>query len=135
MAASPIPTALLPLQPEQSQKVRERASSESDHHTAPTLLLSCSPALVLVQFRMARQPFMYEPVRKDDDRFPQKPFDPKTVTRASWEPKKPKPKPSAPYVAINRHPEYVFRVLSRPSLISSCFSCAAPAFHSLHICK
>ena len=92
---------------------------------------------------MARQPFMYEPVRKDDDRFPQKPFDPKAVTRASWEPNKPKPKPSAPYVAINRHPEYVFRVLSRHIefiprqllMFILVLMCRASTFHSLLMCN
>jgi hypothetical protein len=54
-----------------------------------------------------QQPFMYEAVRKDDDRFPAAPFDPKAVTRASYEKKKPKPKPDGPLVSFNRHPEYV----------------------------
>ncbi|KAL2023998.1 hypothetical protein VTK56DRAFT_233 [Thermocarpiscus australiensis] len=53
----------------------------------------------------SRQPFMYEPVRKDDDRFPTAPFDPKAVTRASYEKKKPKPKPKGPLVAVGRHPD------------------------------
>jgi hypothetical protein len=53
-----------------------------------------------------KQPFMYEPVMKDDERFPTKPFDPKAVTRASYEAKKPKPKPKGPLVSFNRHPEY-----------------------------
>lgn len=34
-------------------------------------------------------------------------FDPKAVTRASWEPKPRKPKPKGPLVSFNRHPEYV----------------------------
>lgn len=51
-------------------------------------------------------PFMYQAVKKDDDRFPTTPFDPKAVTRASWEAKKLKPKPDGPLVSFNRHPEY-----------------------------
>jgi hypothetical protein len=51
-------------------------------------------------------PFMYQAVHKDDDRFPATPFDPKAVTRASYESKKHKPKPTGPLVSFNRHPEY-----------------------------
>lgn len=54
----------------------------------------------------SNQPYMYEPVLKDDERFPVPVFDPKAVTRASYEKKKPKPKPNGPLVSINRHPEY-----------------------------
>jgi len=50
-------------------------------------------------------PFMYQAVKKDDERFPAASFDPKAVTRASWEPKKQKPKPNGPLVSFNRHPE------------------------------
>ena len=49
---------------------------------------------------------MYQAV-KDDERFPAVNFDPKAVTRASYEPKKQKAKPDGPLVSINRHPEYV----------------------------
>lgn len=55
------------------------------------------------------QPYMYSPTSYDDygdSRFPSKPFDPKAVTRASWEPKSPpKPRPEGPLVSFNRHPE------------------------------
>lgn len=40
-----------------------------------------------------------------DVRFPQMPFDPKAVTRASWEPKPIKPKQDGPLMQFNRHPE------------------------------
>ncbi|KAK4126591.1 hypothetical protein N657DRAFT_615478 [Parathielavia appendiculata] len=53
-----------------------------------------------------QQPYLYDAVRKDDDRFPTAPFDPKAVTRASHEKKKPQPKPDGPLVSVNRHPEY-----------------------------
>ncbi|KAK4662983.1 hypothetical protein QC763_601380 [Podospora pseudopauciseta] len=53
----------------------------------------------------SNQPYMYEPVLKDDERFPVPVFDPKAVTRASYEKKKPKPKPNGPLVSINRHPD------------------------------
>ncbi|KAK4165192.1 hypothetical protein QBC43DRAFT_260670 [Cladorrhinum sp. PSN259] len=49
-------------------------------------------------------PFMYSAV-KDDDRFPATTFDPKAVTRASYERKKPKPKKNGPLVSVNRHPD------------------------------
>lgn len=54
----------------------------------------------------SQPPFMYQAVSKDDERFPPTKFDPKAVTRASYEPKKPKPKPDGPLVSFNRHPEY-----------------------------
>ena len=54
-----------------------------------------------------RQPFLYEAMHnKRDDRFPAPKFDPKVVTRASYESKKPKAKPKSPLIAVNRHPEY-----------------------------
>ncbi|KAM7204442.1 hypothetical protein V8F20_003558 [Naviculisporaceae sp. PSN 640] len=52
-----------------------------------------------------RQPFIYEAVKNDDTRFQSTTFDPKAVTRASYEKKAPKPKPEGPLVAINRHPD------------------------------
>lgn len=52
----------------------------------------------------AQQPFLYFAERQDG-RFPETAFDPKAVTRASWEPKAPKPKQDGPLVSINRHPE------------------------------
>lgn len=56
-----------------------------------------------------RQPFIYEAV-KDDDRFPASTFDPKAVTRSSYESqkrRKSKPRPNGPLISVNRHPEYV----------------------------
>ncbi|KAK3944798.1 hypothetical protein QBC46DRAFT_278791 [Diplogelasinospora grovesii] len=53
---------------------------------------------------MAPPPYMYSAV-KNDERFPQKPFDPKAVTRASYERKPPKPKQEGPLVSFNRHPD------------------------------
>ncbi|KAK4157250.1 hypothetical protein C8A00DRAFT_29814 [Chaetomidium leptoderma] len=49
-------------------------------------------------------PFMYSAV-KGDERFPAASFDPKAVTRASYESKKPKQKPDGPLVSFNRHPD------------------------------
>lgn len=51
-----------------------------------------------------QQPFLYES-DKVDSRFPTSSFDPKAVTRASWEPKPKKPKQNGPLISINRHPE------------------------------
>lgn len=56
-----------------------------------------------------QQPFMYEAVNRDENRFPATTFDPKAITRASYETKKPKPKPKGPLVSVNRHPEYANR--------------------------
>ncbi|KAH7133457.1 hypothetical protein EDB81DRAFT_803969 [Dactylonectria macrodidyma] len=53
----------------------------------------------------AQQPFMYSAVQRNDTRLPEVAFDPKAVTRASWEPKKFKPKPDGPLVSFNRHPD------------------------------
>ena len=69
-----------------------------------------------------RQPFMYEAVKRDDDRFPPMEFDPKAVTRASYEPKKPKPKPDGPLVSFGRHPEYATH--SVPFHFNSTSQCA-----------
>ncbi|KAL0944192.1 uncharacterized protein CTRU02_202079 [Colletotrichum truncatum] len=55
---------------------------------------------------MAQQPFLYNAVSHNHDpRFPEPKFDPKAVTRASWEPKPRKPKPNGPLVTFNRHPD------------------------------
>lgn len=51
------------------------------------------------------QPYLYDSDR-GDRRFPTKEFDPKAVTRASWEPKPKKEKQDGPLVSFNRHPEY-----------------------------
>ncbi|KAI0548810.1 hypothetical protein F4679DRAFT_573960 [Xylaria curta] len=52
----------------------------------------------------AQQPYMYDAVRRDSQ-FPEKEFDPKAVTRASWEVKPKKPKKKGPLVSFNRHPD------------------------------
>ncbi|GKT50227.1 uncharacterized protein ColSpa_10408 [Colletotrichum spaethianum] len=55
---------------------------------------------------MVHQPYLYNAVSHDRDaRFPEPKFDPKAVTRASWEPKPRKPKPEGPLVSFNRHPD------------------------------
>ncbi|OAA68530.1 hypothetical protein SPI_00725 [Niveomyces insectorum RCEF 264] len=51
-----------------------------------------------------QQPFLYEADRISS-RYPESPFDPKAVTRASWEPKPVKPKPQGPLLGLNRHPD------------------------------
>ncbi|KAK2006610.1 hypothetical protein LZ32DRAFT_595234 [Colletotrichum eremochloae] len=55
---------------------------------------------------MVQQPYLYNAVSHDRDaRFPEPKFDPKAVTRASWEPKPRIPKPEGPLVTFNRHPD------------------------------
>ena len=49
---------------------------------------------------------MYDAVRSSR-KFPEKEFDPKAVTRASWEPKSRKPQKKGPLISFGRHPEYV----------------------------
>ena len=55
----------------------------------------------------AQQPFLYQSERYGDmyDGFPATPFDPKAVTRASFQTQRPRPKPDGPLVSFNRHPE------------------------------
>ncbi|KXH56516.1 hypothetical protein CSAL01_03341 [Colletotrichum salicis] len=53
---------------------------------------------------MAHQPYLYNVV-SNNSRFPEPKFDPKAVTRASWEPQPRKPKPDGPLVTFNRHPD------------------------------
>ncbi|KKY37522.1 hypothetical protein UCDDA912_g02411 [Diaporthe ampelina] len=54
----------------------------------------------------AHQPYMYNRFDSfDDARFPTSSFDPKVVTRSSWEPKPVKPKHEGPLVSFNRHPD------------------------------
>lgn len=48
---------------------------------------------------------MYDADRRYDSRFPASTFDPKAVTRASWEPKPQKPKQNGPLISFNRHPD------------------------------
>ncbi|KAI0009712.1 hypothetical protein F4779DRAFT_358616 [Xylariaceae sp. FL0662B] len=52
-----------------------------------------------------QQPYMYDDNRRDS-RLPEKPFEPKAITRASWEPKPRSPKKQdGPLIAFNRHPD------------------------------
>ncbi|KHO11597.1 hypothetical protein MAA_10839 [Metarhizium robertsii ARSEF 23] len=51
------------------------------------------------------QPFMYNAAWRNDARFPATTFDPKAVTRASWEPKPRKPPPTGPLISFDRHPD------------------------------
>ncbi|KAK0629670.1 hypothetical protein B0T17DRAFT_606846 [Bombardia bombarda] len=53
----------------------------------------------------SQPPFMYQAVQSDDGRYPAKRFDPKAVTRASYDSKAPKPKQEGPLVSVNRHPD------------------------------
>ncbi|KAL8382549.1 hypothetical protein RB595_006364 [Gaeumannomyces hyphopodioides] len=54
----------------------------------------------------SQQPFLYDQEKFNDARFPPATFDPKAVTRASWEVKPPpKPKPNGPLVTFNQHPD------------------------------
>ena len=95
------------------------------HHTPAQLVINCgdlpqknpssdqpfnqSRTAPSIGDKMANDaPYMYSySAVKDDDRFPTTTFDPKAVTRASWEKPKPKPKKKGPLVSVNRHPEYV----------------------------
>ncbi|KAI0396329.1 hypothetical protein F5Y17DRAFT_116016 [Xylariaceae sp. FL0594] len=52
----------------------------------------------------AQQPYKYELSRGDSD-LPDKGFDPKAVTRASWEVKPKKPKRKGPLMSFNQHPD------------------------------
>ncbi|KAI1155199.1 hypothetical protein F4825DRAFT_83496 [Nemania diffusa] len=52
----------------------------------------------------AQPPYMYDSVHRDSY-LPEKEFDPKAVTRASWEVKPKKPKKKGPLVSFNRHPD------------------------------
>ncbi|KAI1099902.1 hypothetical protein F4804DRAFT_320496 [Jackrogersella minutella] len=54
----------------------------------------------------AQQPYLYDCDRRDS-RLPEKPFDPKAITRASWEPKpkEKKKKQDGPLIAFGRHPD------------------------------
>lgn len=51
------------------------------------------------------QPYMYRPESWQSSRFPTSTFDPKAITRASWEPVPQKPKQEGPLISFNRHPE------------------------------
>ncbi|ERT02935.1 hypothetical protein HMPREF1624_01239 [Sporothrix schenckii ATCC 58251] len=50
------------------------------------------------------QPFLYD-AEHSSSSLPEKPFDPKAVTRASWQAKPVKPKQEGPLVQLNRHPD------------------------------
>jgi hypothetical protein len=52
-------------------------------------------------------PFLYDAVKTEGPRSPYKDFDPKAVTRASHEPRAPRPKSTGPLISFNQHPEYV----------------------------
>lgn len=51
-----------------------------------------------------QQPYMYDSIHRDSQ-LPEKKFDPKAVTRASWEVKPKKPKKKGPLVSFGRHPD------------------------------
>ncbi|KAK4062699.1 uncharacterized protein Triagg1_9817 [Trichoderma aggressivum f. europaeum] len=55
---------------------------------------------------MVQQPFMYSAPSRPDSRFPTATFDPKAVTRASWEPKPRKAALKGPLVSFDLHPDY-----------------------------
>ncbi|CAG8961143.1 hypothetical protein HYFRA_00002686 [Hymenoscyphus fraxineus] len=50
-------------------------------------------------------PYVYNAIRTHDPKSPQKPFDPKAVTRASQTPKPPRKKQEGPLVSFNQHPD------------------------------
>ncbi|RBR22767.1 uncharacterized protein FIESC28_04330 [Fusarium coffeatum] len=52
----------------------------------------------------SQAPFLYSAV-SNDSRFPEPKFDPKAVTRASWQAPKPRKKQNGPLVSFNRHPD------------------------------
>ncbi|OAA44377.1 hypothetical protein NOR_04105 [Metarhizium rileyi] len=60
------------------------------------------------------QPFMYNAEWRNDTRFPTTKFDPKAVTRASWEQKPRKPLQICPLISFDRHPD-AHMVLSHQS--------------------
>jgi hypothetical protein len=53
-----------------------------------------------------KQPFLYY-AGFQDDRLPAPLFDPKAVTRASWEPKPERRKQNGPLISLDRHQEWV----------------------------
>ncbi|KAI1849948.1 hypothetical protein JX266_004327 [Neoarthrinium moseri] len=55
---------------------------------------------------MVQQPYLYDPDRSDPRFSPTKPFDPKAITRASWESKPSTPKKKdGPLMSFNQHPD------------------------------
>ncbi|KAK8042647.1 hypothetical protein PG994_013130 [Apiospora phragmitis] len=63
-----------------------------------------------------QQPYLYD-LDQRDYRFPVKEFDPKAITRQSWEVKPKIPKPDGPLVSFNRHPDAHEVPTGRSSLI------------------
>ncbi|TDZ35075.1 hypothetical protein CTRI78_v011553 [Colletotrichum trifolii] len=58
---------------------------------------------------MPRQPYLYDDAGQNrTGRFPEPKFDPKAITRASWEPKDLKPQLTGPFVTFSRHPDVQF---------------------------
>jgi hypothetical protein len=53
----------------------------------------------------AEQPYLYDPVIREDINRPYTNFDPKAVSRASFAPNPPKQKKDGPLVSFNQHPE------------------------------
>jgi hypothetical protein len=51
-------------------------------------------------------PFMYRPVKSDKSTLSSH-FDPKAVSRASFDPSPSRPKQQGPLISFNQHPEYV----------------------------
>ncbi|TVY39760.1 hypothetical protein LSUB1_G003359, partial [Lachnellula subtilissima] len=50
-------------------------------------------------------PFLYNSVKSDGPRSPYRDFDPKAVSRASYQSKPPRPKSNGPLVSFNKHPD------------------------------
>ncbi|TVY46906.1 hypothetical protein LOCC1_G003386 [Lachnellula occidentalis] len=50
-------------------------------------------------------PFLYNAVKSAGPRSPYRDFDPKAVSRASYQPRAPRPKPDGPLVSFNKHPD------------------------------
>ncbi|KAF4125316.1 hypothetical protein GMORB2_4156 [Geosmithia morbida] len=55
---------------------------------------------------VAHQPWMYSAEPQEDSRFPGKSFDPKAVTRASWQAKPKKPRQNGTLLSFNKHPDH-----------------------------
>lgn len=76
------------------------------HSLIPILSSPLSSPAACQSVNMSGAPYMYNRFDSfDDARFPTSSFDPKAVTRSSWEPKPAKPKHEGPLVSFNRHPE------------------------------
>ncbi|KAK2612878.1 hypothetical protein QQS21_001158 [Conoideocrella luteorostrata] len=55
---------------------------------------------------MGSPPFMYSAEQRSDARFPVSTFDPKAVTRASWEPSPRRAAQNRPLISFNKHPDH-----------------------------